>query len=713
MADPRYRGLWVEEAATYVRTEPNKKTPKPVDAHEYDEWWVTNAHLTSAISGMVLYVVQRHAWLFDAEKEQCPTEWHIAPLQLANFKSRVNGADFENDPLCMEDILLRRDQQWYTGETAIAVENLRTDLQTLFRTARARYVATHSTTTPEDFFDADYPATFRQDLKLTSSKFWDFTTICKRFYLDGYESVAADRPAQISADSSTPTASGFTLSRIDSINMLRAELWTEEEGIDALEPLYSTDYGGVRFYEEERVERPLPPLNVAEESLAKAVLSPGWEWRKEVVTAYLRNATEGSGNEAIFANVVEALKEMWNGTDTLITDERRLMRGEEEYDDEANLKSNALPDGMQPSGIHGIKERVVNRMGLHQIKQIFMDAQFDEGLPPEQWQEFPVLSKGWYGEGYNTYDQAADRIKSLGVPPIKYHDAYGRPRYVPRDTQAGMWFYERSANGKVVDEVDLRDGFSRDTPAQFTERMRMREFNDPVAEWVDRNTGELRMNTVLFYKRFRPYPEYFAGGESGQWWQQILRMMRRDGTGLQKTTVKMVRYWLQSGIQVGWFQQPGQEAQPASIVLGADLRPVPVVVDGVEPEPVLPLPAPPPAPPPPPPIPDLPMPEDLLASLPLAVSKPWLRTEPDLYTAPYPSWHPSIAGWDESDANRAFGVIDTPERRYWALVRGWGFGPGLNNSDLFQKILDGKVTNMRVIPNAYTNPRYYDYLKEQ
>ena len=518
--------MWEQEARRYTA---DGSDPEPSDLRE-------------AVRHMAVYLLKGRASFF-ADTQSRNT---IHEVQYSEWRKSMRIGR----PVTLDDIIERRRQAYYTGPSKDAVGHLKTDLETLFRTAQSRYADNNSS------FDDDFDDETRHSLRINRSVFNDFTTICKRYYLTGFvdfgrskkeldrkkaddnrvqraanaaklaKSRASSKQPQRAASKTTKQSattkedsvnakvakalrtaftlnpSGPTLSRIDTIYMLRAE------------PYYEPD----------------PDFPFEDEKGSGAAPSYAWIWRQQLVRAYLQYVAENATLD-IFKKLVTIMRDI-----------------------DASWIS--LDDA---SGDVSIDPSLFQKVGLHVLQRAYVDAQRMADVPAEMVSYIRGLDLDWAGP--DTYSWSTERIKLKGVPPIVG---------VPRDVQARMHFIMYNRFAIPMDDVpvedawyvrrkaDLNEGESeskeaadkrhREENEKFLKEMRRREENDPLKQWVDRNTGEIfGMDTVEFYTIFPPEPEYFNGGEAGPWWREIVKKLPQYGN-LKAAAAAGVKFWDDNGI---------------------------------------------------------------------------------------------------------------------------------------------------------------------
>ena len=785
---------WLAEAAQYVTDEPQN----PAETANGQQYVVTTEHYKRAAYEMAMYLLKRR----DVYLVEGMTMERIERNQRLEWVKVVGTPNV----VTLEDIIYRRKQAYYTGETEIAINNLKNDLTALFDAASARYddlearpsvaKGPSSARLVDDFFDNQYGAEHLRYMGINARKFLDMTLVCRRYYLDGYESSRSlmDIPAQRKQDDDdvalrdlelqqlekdltdrklkldrslaepkpVPPAperyeyqrrqevfgifktpedimqyedklrklkqrqdaakatvrdferqveaavrrlgvvthnqrvraknaankiqdlNGKTLSRIDTIRKLRAELWKQTPSIVS----YSTIDKPSPFRSEQALE-PYKSLQFVDDGddakgnpcnpsewEGRLRRSLPWEWRRRMVLIALKSVTEGSGSSGIFASVVRQIQSL----------EPKL------------IKDNG-------NGTYEINELFINRIGLHTIARFYYFAQLELDLPSIE--DMPGLDRMYVGPEppTGTYATTVERIRIEGVPPVCG---------VPRDMQAGTVFWARDTTGSVTDSGDPDDMFTNETTEVFLERLKDRERNNPIAYWCDLYTGELRVDDPRYFGLFDPHPQFFEGGVTGEWWQQILQIYRLKDL-YKMDSLREVADYLVNGVwekedNHGWKRQYHEEG---GAVFGRDGKMIPVTFGPGYPRmepptsrelppplPLLPMPEPEPLPIPMPGNVPAAMEEEPPAAPPVAVN-PWDRQPPELFMPPYPSWHPINAGRKETDEHVV--ALGEREKKLWKAMNGFMTAAP---SKLKLKAANNQGAS-KLLPSAYMEPSYY------
>ena len=592
--------LWAREAMQYIDAAP--VNPDDIAAGTAapgaPEYQLTDVHYKLAIDAMVRYLVHMRASYFRTvatDTAPVATRYNIHRIQYTHWRRSQDGTD----PICLDDILVRHRQGYYTGRADVAISNLERDLKNVIGLAKARYTSQNgwevenpdmplddygrrmSSRDKRNFFDNQYDVAHLNRLRIHAAKFLDFTKICERYYLTGYESIAsnmtraqhderiskmvvdaqkevnrlqqlvskaADAPRQnaprASKQASTLdfqselavaeenleqalnaqtiyksaenfdslTKKGRTLGRLPTIRKLAAEKWVPTK---SAQDLYNDQEPGQ-----------LPPLE------SDVVPSAQYEWRKRQTVTWLSLVLSKAGQDAT------KLGDTF--TDNMIAALQKIAAMGSMGDDLRRLSDKVVFRSVSDKNEIEISPEVFERIGLHQIAAAFESAQRALGL--EQVKEVEDLSNEFDWQANFLVDRVTERIKKEGVPPIPG---------MPRDLQAGMEFVRRDANGMVLDGGRTgKDLWASDdyNPIEFYRLKLKQEEEDPIAEWCNRLTGELKLSDPEFYLRFTPDPRYFSGGEAGSWWQRILELSMRDRITLKESAFRLTTGWLEVGL---------------------------------------------------------------------------------------------------------------------------------------------------------------------
>lgn len=461
-------------------------------------------------------------------------------------------------------------------------------------------------------------------------------------------------------------------------------------------------------------------------AIVDSLPSRPWEWRKRRVYYYLRTIVEGRVNpDGLTGSMGQQVVKMLN------EEQSRWFP----YDPETDGGSMPPPfaNVMSTDDEKMVSAYVFNRMGVHQLADVFLEAQRRLGIKEADL----VLPRG-LTDTFSKFDATSadlvgyttERIKAEGVPPVPG---------VPRDLQGGTVFLKRLANGFVApDNIDPKDQPYK-TGKEVRDYMLKVEREDPIREWCDRLTGRLKIGEPDFFRFFPPVPDYFRGGEAGEWWQRIVEKSTRQDMPLQEAAYTLVLDWDDSGI-FAWRRSVERWLEPDDVqpvFVGSRKLPVETRRETFPggPYQVLEDPFAPPSAPPDPdgggpsaeaPAPSVAMDEsdgdDSVADI--FGDQPWSRSarSGQLFLAPYPMWHPEVVGY-VSDQRAVLDLQEIPghlgddgKRRtawdYWHAMQLWLTGPTAVRDPLFaQQIKDRTFpgTRYKLAAAAYKFERYYAY----
>lgn len=421
--------------------------------------------------------------------------WEVSIVDALDLPTRPTESGYKK-PLTLDDLYLRAQQGYYAGPAEDAIAAMERDLTMLFDTAHAWYATrafnvfdldTNAVRETLSGFDYHWDEDDRHRLRINGKKFSDMVEVCRRYYLDGYDSLgktkgansqyrlsqkrlagaqkgvddakaaaAAAKPKKRQPMRASATSAKKTVIEKEEERLQRAKV---EQGLRASAARVAGSGGAcsrLQIIRRLKLDDAKDKDDV-DDKRSDLFVSHLYEWRKQATWQALQElagrlpapgaATARADGFAFTARDVQA----------------RMLEILGNYD---GLPRGAVVEA--PGGRTGewtLSTQFAHALGLHQVVDAFVQCQIprtrrDFIIEPAQLQgpgdwglTVPTGQMSLYHGMRGVTERAVQCIMSSTVPGVEFELADGTKDFIPRDIQAGINWFKRDAQGRINDDA--------------------------------------------------------------------------------------------------------------------------------------------------------------------------------------------------------------------------------------------------------------------